>query len=92
MRALGEELPGTSVAVSLSLSSHWFLQPEVLRTSLPRTGTLGLGPGVGLRPSLLRGDFCSRDVPPDLYLPLMGVGPARSVSLPLLSVLMWLLL
>ena len=41
-----EELPGTPEAsISLSLNPHWFLQPELMGTSLPGTG----GPGWGAR-------------------------------------------
>ena len=48
-RALYRELPGIpAVSVFHSLNPHWFLQPEVVETSLPGTGTLGWGPGVGL--------------------------------------------
>lgn len=28
--------------------SHWFSKPEIVGTSLPSTGALGWGPGVGL--------------------------------------------
>ena len=43
-------------------------------------------------PSLLRGEFCSWDIPPDFYLSHVSVGLACYMSPPLLSVLMWLLL
>ena len=33
-----------------SLNPHWFLQPEVMETSLPGAGTLDGGPGVGQGP------------------------------------------
>ena len=38
-KCLGLQKP----SVSLSLNTHWFLQPEVMGTSLPGTGALGLG-------------------------------------------------
>ena len=64
------------------INPHWFLQPEILGIYLPGTGTLGWGPGVGLgllipRISLL-----------NFYPPHMGMGPAHSISLPLLQVWM----
>ena len=34
-------------SISLTLSPHWFLQPEVLGTSLPGTGTLAEGAWCG---------------------------------------------
>ena len=59
-----------------------FLQPEVMRTYLPGTGTLVGGPGVGLgllAPEIFLLNF---------YLPYMGEGPAHSMSAPLLEVWM----
>ena len=39
----------TSRSFFHQLSPHWFLQPEVMRTYLPSTGTLGLGVLFGAR-------------------------------------------
>ena len=51
-------------------------------TYLPGTGTLGWGPGVGL------GFFAPETSLPSFYPPHMGVGPAHSMSPPLLPVWM----
>ena len=48
---------------------------------------MGMGP-----PYSSQGTSASPDIPPDLYLPLLNVGPACLVSPTLLPVLMWLLL
>ena len=70
-------------SVSLSHKPHWSLQSEVMGTSLPGTGTLGLGvPGVGLVPLAPWGDFCSWGIPLDFYLPHMDVGPPVSCLWP----------
>ena len=67
---------------SHSLSLHWFLQLEVMRTYLPDAETLGWEPGVGL------GLFAPR-IPLLNFYPLhAGVQPAHSSSLPLL--LIWM--
>nr|KAF6379177.1 hypothetical protein mMyoMyo1_009997 [Myotis myotis] len=56
--------PGTPAAsISLSHNSHWFLQPEVMGTSLPSFGTLDWGSGVGLGSLFLMGGL--GDIPPD---------------------------
>lgn len=73
---------------SLSLNLHC-LQPEGIGTSLPGIGTLGWE--WVWDSSLLRGDFHKQDIAPDFYLLHMGVRPALSIPLPLLSVSMWLL-
>ena len=49
-------------SLSLSLNPCWFLQPELMGTSLPGTGTLVWGPCVELGP-----------LAPDFYLPCVGV-------------------
>ena len=41
-------------------------------------------------PSLLRKTLHNQDIFPDFYLLHVGMGPACSVSLPILPVLMWL--
>ena len=64
------------------LNPHWFLQPEVVGTYLPGTGTLDWRPDVGLElpaPKISLLNF---------YLPHMGVGPTHSKSAPLLPVWM----
>ena len=38
------------VSISFTLNSCWFLQSEVMGTSVLDTGTLGGGPEVGLEP------------------------------------------
>ena len=58
------------------------LQPEVVGTYVPGTGILGWGCGVGL------GLLAPKILLPNFYPPNMGVGPAHSVSVPLL--LIWL--
>ena len=62
----------------LSHNPCWSLEPEIMRTSLPGTGTLSFRvwytPGVDLR---------SQDIPPGCYPPHVDVGPALSASLPL---------
>ena len=58
-----------------------FLQIEVMGTYLPVTGALGWRTWYGA------GTPCSQDLS-DFYPPHMGVGPAPSVSLPLLPVRM----
>ena len=68
--------------VSLSHSPCWFLQPEVMGTYLPGTGTLGWGPGVGL--GLLTPNISLLN----FYLPHVCVGPAHFVSAHLLPVWM----
>ena len=65
-----------------SLNPCWVLQPKVVGTYLPGTGTLGWGACVGL--GLLT---CEISLP-NFYLPHAGVGPARSASAPLLPVWM----
>ena len=62
--------------------SPLFLQPEVVGTYFPSTGTLGWGSGVGL------GVFAPKISLPNFYIPHMGEGPARSVSALLLPVWM----
>ena len=47
---------------------HWFLQPEVMGTYLPGTDTLGWVVWCGA------GIPHSQGIPPDFYLPHMGVG------------------
>ena len=64
------------------LNSHWFLQPEVMGTYLPVTGTLGWGPGVGLghlTPKIFLLNFDPQHV---------AMGPAHSTSPSLLQVWM----
>ena len=73
-------------SISLSPNPHWFLQPEVMGTSLPGQGFgVGLGP---LPPKV--------QTPQQRYLSIfiyhMWVGPVHSSSPPVLPVLMWLLL
>ena len=44
-------LRGTSLGSRIffhQLNTHWFLQPKIVGTYIPGTGTLGWGPGVGL--------------------------------------------
>lgn len=53
-------------------------------TSLPGTGTLAGWYGVGLGPLAPQGNLLSQDIPPDFSY--AGMGPAQSVSLPLLPV------
>ena len=57
---------------------HWFLQPEVMGTYLSGTGTLGWGPGVGL------GFLTPQISLLNFYPPHVSVGPACSMSFPLL--------
>ena len=59
-----------------------FLQPEVMRTYLPGTGTLVGGPSVGL--GLLAPEISLLN----FYPPHVNVGLASSASLPLLPVWM----
>ena len=62
------------------LNPHWFLQPEVVGTYLPGTGTLGWGAwyGVGLfTPDVSLLSF---------YPSHVVVGPAHSASVPVLPV------
>ena len=66
------------VSVFHSLNPHWFLQPEVTATSLPDTGSLGWVAWCWA------GTLCSLNIPSYFYLPHACVGPAHSVSLPLL--------
>ena len=64
------------------LNPHWFLQPEVVGTYLPATGTLGRGAWYGaglLAPEIFLLNF---------YPPHMGKRLAGSMSVPLLPVLM----
>ena len=56
------------------------MEAEVKGTSLPITGALGWEPGVGL--VLLTFEISLLD----FYLPHVGVGPASTTALPLLSV------
>ena len=58
----------TQPSVSLSHNPCWFIQQEVMGASLPSTETLGWRPGLGLAPSLLRGDLHSQDIPLNFYL------------------------
>ena len=66
-------------------SPCWFLQAEAVGISLPGTGALGWWPGMGLGP-------LAPNIPSDFYPPHVSVGPACSMSLPLLPVLMWFIL
>nr|KAF6437991.1 hypothetical protein HJG59_008691 [Molossus molossus] len=86
-----KELPGAPArSASLSLSSCWFFQPEVMGTSLPGTGTLRRVSGVGGGPLSPQGGPSQPRYPPDFYPPHLGVGPAHPplslipVSIPLL--------
>ena len=58
------------------------LQPEFIGTYHPGIGTLGWKAWCGA------GTPYSQDILPNFYHPHMGVGPAHSVSLPLLPVCM----
>ena len=49
---------------------HWFLQPEVMGTYLPGTGTVGWVVWCGA------GIPCSPGIPPDFYPPHVNVGPS----------------
>ena len=59
------------------LNPHYFLQPEVMGTYLPGTGTLGWGPGVEL------GLLTPKISLPNFYPLQVGVGAACSASVPL---------
>ena len=82
--------PGTPEAPgSFSHYPRWFLQPEVMETFLPGTGTLGCRVWFGAgTPHSSGEDCCIWDDPPNFYLTHVGVGPTSSVSPPLLSVSM----
>ena len=56
---------------------HWFLQPEVMGSELPGTGTLGWVAWSGA------GIPCSRGIFPYFYPPYVDVGPSFHVSMPL---------
>lgn len=60
-------MPGIPVA---TISTGF--QRQVMGTSLPKTRN----------PLCLRGDLNNRDTPPNLYLPLVCIGPAHSISSP----------
>ena len=60
------------------LNPHWFLQPEVVGTYLPGTGTLGWGPGVGM--GLLTPEISFLN----FYPPHAGERLVHSASVPLL--------
>ena len=64
------------------LNSHWFLQPEVVGTYLPGTGTLGWWPCVDL------GLLSPKISLPNFYPPQADVGPTCSVSVSFLPVWM----
>ena len=64
-----------SRSFSHRLNPHSFLQPEVVGTYLPGTGTLGWGAWCG------PGTPCSWDIPLDLYSPHLSIRPACSMSL-----------
>ena len=82
------EIPGSFVSFSHNL--HWFLQPEVLETSPPGTGTLSgtgrsdVGPGT-LAPSRLR-------YPSQFLTATCVSGTSLSESCPSLPVSVWLFL
>lgn len=88
----------SSTPVLLSHYPFVFLQPKVMDTSLPGTGTpvWGGGRGVlvwGWDPLLSGENLHSPDIPLDFHLAHVGVGPVCSASPSLLlPVLMWLLL
>ena len=50
-----KSVPGTPEALISATVPTVFLQPEVIKTSLPSNGTLGWGPVVGLGPLALQG-------------------------------------
>ena len=53
---------------------HWFLQPEVMGTFLPGTGTLGSRVWCGAgAPRSLGGDLCSWDILPNFCPPYLWV-------------------
>ena len=58
------------------LNPLWFLQPEVVGTYLPGTGTLGWGAWCVFETP------CSRDIPPEFYPAHLCVGPAYCGSGP----------
>ena len=72
--------------VSLSHNPCWFLQPEVMGTSLPGSRTLGWGAWFGVETPCSSEGTSAVGTPPDLYLP-MGV----AASLLCLPFSMWLL-
>ena len=61
------------------------------RLLFPALEYWGGGPGKGLGLLIPQRDLCSQDNRPNFYLPHVGVGPACSVSLPLLPVSVWFL-
>ena len=68
-----------SLSSSASISAEFTAKSYGILSSWHWAG----GPGVGL------GSLTPKDIPPNFYLLYVGVGPARSTSLPLLPVLMW---